>query len=216
MKLVDRLLDLLYPPRCLFCGKLLADSSVGVCTGCLGRIPRVPAGACRRDLKDIEWCAAPLYYQGRVRDALLRYKFDSVTAYGRIFADFMAKSIDEIEFSCDSITWVPLSRRRLRKRGYDQARILAEELADRLGLPCVQLIEKRVDNKPQSSTGNAEKRRENARGAYACPNPEAVRGKRILLVDDIVTTGATLSECARVLKEAGCAEIYAAAAATRP
>ncbi|MBQ9685779.1 MAG: ComF family protein [Oscillospiraceae bacterium] len=215
MKLIDRLLDLIYPPRCIFCGRILPSSAVGVCRACAACVPRVPAGDRRWDIKHIEWCAAPLLYQGTVREALLRYKFNGVTAYGRIFADFMAKSIDEIDFSCDIITWVPLSKRRLRKRGYDQAQILAEELAKRLELPCGRLLEKRIDNKPQSATGDAEKRKENARGVYACPDVEAVRGKRILLVDDIVTTGATLAECARVLKAAGCAAIYAAAAATR-
>ncbi len=72
-----------------------------------------------------------------------------------------------------------------------------------------------MNNKPQSATGSAEERRENARGAYACRDPESLRGKRVLLIDDIVTTGSTLAECADVLKQNGCAEIYAAAAASR-
>lgn len=215
MRAVDWLLDLLYPPRCMFCRKLIAAKEDGVCRDCRTRIPRVPSGDLRRDIKHISFCVSPWYYEGDVRQALLRYKFRGVTAYGRIFAGFMAKSIDEIHFSCDIITWVPLSRRRLRARGYDQARILAEELAGKLGVPCVKLLEKQVDTKPQSSLERAEQRRENARGAYRCPDRTAIAGKSILLVDDIVTTGSTLSECARVLKEAGCREIIAATAATR-
>ena len=108
-----------------------------------------------------------------------------------------------------------MSRRRLRKRGYDQARLLAEELSEILHLPAEKLLEKRVDTKPQSGTGSAEKRRANAAGVYACPDADKVRGKHILLVDDIVTTGATLCECAKVLRSAGAAEICGAAVASR-
>jgi len=212
--ILTRVLDLLYPPRCAFCRKLLLDSESGVCRRCLKSLPRPPVGA-RREVRNTTFCVAPLLYEGTVRESLLRYKFHGLSAYGRVYADFLAKCIDENEISCDIITWVPLSRKRLRRRGYDQARILAEETAGRLGLPCEKLLEKRIDNKPQSSTGSMEKRMANARGVYACPDEERVRGKRILLIDDIVTTGATLSECAGVLKKTGCAEVYAAAAASR-
>ena len=88
-------------------------------------------------------------------------------------------------------------------------------MSEYLHLPAEKLLEKRVDTKPQSGTGSAEKRRANAAGVYACPQPDKIRGKRILLVDDIVTTGATLCECAKMLRAAGAAEIYGAAAASR-
>jgi ComF family protein len=169
----------------------------------------------RREINHTSGCAAPFRYEAEVRASLLRYKFHGVTAYGAAYADFLAKCIDESEFSCDIITWVPLSRRRLRKRGYDQARILAEETAVRLGLPCEKLLEKRIDTKPQSGIKDAEKRRKNAEDAYICCAREKLSGKRVLLIDDIVTTGATLSACAAALKDAGCAEVCAAAAASR-
>ena len=213
MRAVDWLLDLLYPPRCMFCRKLIAAKEDGVCRDCRTRIPRVPSGDLRRDIKHISFCVSPWYYEGDVRQALLRYKFHGAAAYGRTFAEFIAKCVDENAVSCDSITWVPLSRRRLRQRGYDQARILAEETAKLLGLPCEKMLIKRVDNRPQSSTRSAEERRQNARGVYACKMD--LTGRRVLLIDDIVTTGATLSECAGVLKKAGCAAVYAAAAASR-
>ena len=214
-KLLSKLLDLLYPPRCPFCRKLLRDTEHGVCRACRTRLEGQEPGGIRREVRSTSLCVAPLRYEGQVRESLLRYKFGGLTAYGPVYAEFLAKCIDENRISCDIITWVPLSRRRLRKRGYDQARILAEETAGRLGLPCEKLLEKRVDNKPQSATGSAEKRRENAKGVYACPVPEKIKDKRILLIDDIVTTGSTIAECASVLKKAGCAEVFAAAAASR-
>ncbi len=212
--ILERVLDLFYPPRCAFCRRLLPDSEHGVCKRCLNTLPRTPAGSAR-DVKNTEFCVAPLLYEGTVRDSLLRYKFGGVTAYGRVYADFLAKCIDENGISCDIITWVPLSRKRLRRRGYDQARILAEETAKKLGLPCEKLLEKRIDNRPQSMVGDAEKRRANAKGVYVCTDPEKLKGRRVLLIDDIVTTGSTIAECASILKNAGCLAVYAAAAASR-
>ena len=215
MKAIELLLDLLYPPRCPFCRRLLKKKETPVCPDCLRSIRRAPESAQRRDLKNITLAVAPLAYEGEVRASLLRYKFRGAAAYARAYALFLQKCIDENAFSCDSITWVPLSRRRLRTRGYDQAELLARELAKSMGLPCERLLVKTVNNRAQSRTGSAEKRKANAAGVYACPWPEKVQGKRVLLVDDIITTGATVSECARVLKAAGCGEIYAAAAAAR-
>ena len=211
-KMLDWLPDLFYPPRCAFCRRLLSEKEKGVCRFCR----RTYENRCiRRELAHCSCCVAPLSYEGAVRDSLLRYKFRGVAAYGAAYADFLAKCIDESQISCDIITWVPLSRRRLRKRGYDQARILAEETAKRLNLPCEKLLEKRVDTKPQSGIRDAESRRKNAKGVYICCAPSKAEGKHVLLIDDIVTTGATLSECAAVLEKAGCAAVVAAAAASR-
>ena len=215
MKIIEALLDLIYPPRCPFCRRLLRKKEEAVCPDCLRTLRRVPESAQRRDLKNVTLAVAPLFYEGDVRASLLRYKFRGVTAYARVYADFIQKCIDENAFSCDSITWVPLSKRRLRTRGYDQAELIARELAGSMDLPCERLLVKTVNNRAQSRTGGAEERRANAAGVYACPCPERVQGKRVLLVDDIITTGSTVSECARVLKEAGCEEVFAAAAATR-
>lgn len=119
MRVIDRLLDLLYPPRCPFCRKLVNRDEGEVCAACRKMLPYVPEAEYMRGVKNTELCVAPLYYEGSVRQSLLRYKFSGITAYGHIYADFIAKSIDETQISCDIITWVPLSRKRLRKRGYD-------------------------------------------------------------------------------------------------
>lgn len=209
MKIFDWLLDLLYPPRCAFCRRLLTGEERGVCRFCRPRLPYVPADGQVQHFKNVDQCLSPLYYHRSVRDSLHRYKFGGLTAYADIYSEFIVKCIDENQISCDSITWVPLSHRRRRKRGYDQAELLAREIAKRLGMQPVCLLKKRRDTPPQSQTGSAEKRRANIAGAYTCLNPEAAAGKSILLVDDIVTTGATLSEAAGVLKRAGAKTVIA-------
>ena len=210
MRALNWLLDLLYPPRCAFCRRLLTGQERGVCRFCRPKLPFVPADAQVQHFKNVDQCLSPLYYYGSVRDSLHRYKFEGLTVYADIYSEFIVKCIDENQISCDSITWVPLSRRRLHKRGYDQAELLAELIAKHLGQRPVRLLKKLRDTPPQSQTGSAEKRRANIAGAYACLRPERVQGKRILLVDDIVTTGATLSEAAKVLKKAGAKEVICA------
>lgn len=209
MKALDWLLDLIYPPRCAFCRRLLSDQEKGVCRFCRPRLPFVPADGQIQHFRNVDKCLSPLYYHGSVKESLHRYKFSGTTAYADIYSEFIVKCIDENQISCDSITWVPLSRRRLRKRGYDQAELLARGIARQMGFRPVRLLKKRRDTKPQSQTGSAVKRRANISGAYVCLKPELVAGKRILLVDDIVTTGATLSEAAGVLKKAGAKEVIA-------
>ena len=207
----DTVLELFFPTRCVFCRRL-SGKGVPVCRACREKYPDVPAANQIRHLSGLD-CVSPLWYEGRTRDALLRYKFRDRSGYASVFGNFMRKCLDENRISCDSITWVPLSARRLRSRGYDQARLLAEEIAAAEGLPCEPLLEKRRDTPAQSGMGGREARRKNAAGAWCAPDPARVAGRRVLLVDDIVTTGETLRECARVLKAAGAESVTAVTAA---
>ena len=114
----------------------------------------------------------------------------------------MARILDEAQ-AYDCIVPVPISAERLRARGYDQSLLLAEALADKTGLPCRSLLRKVRDNRTQHRL-TAKERAENVRGAYAC---EDAAGLRVLLVDDIVTTGATARECAVQLYRTGAASV---------
>ena len=210
---VGSLLELLYPTRCCFCRRLTGKGQP-VCRACLARYPDLPSGSRRQSLQGLE-CFSPLRYAGAARDALLRYKFRALVAYAPVFADFMRKCLDENGISCDSITWVPLSRRRLRQRGFDQARLLAEEIAAAEGWACEALLEKIRDTRPQSGMAGRDARRRNAAGAYRVIDPARVAGRHILLTDDIATTGETLMECARVLRAAGAASVCAVTAARK-
>ncbi len=214
MNILSYFLDLLYPRRCAFCHRLL-DGDAKVCPACRKKLPYTLGDAQRIKLAGTGGIYAALYYEGDVRNSLLRYKFHGLNAYASVYGDFLSKCIDENGISCDIITWVPLSKRRLRRRGYDQARLLGEELAKRQGLVCLALLRKVRNTPAQSRTGNAMRRKANIAGAYAALNESAVSGKRVLLVDDIVTTGATLAECAKTLKAAGAAEVIGLAVARK-
>ena len=158
-------------------------------------------------------CAAPLRYEGIVRAGLLRFKFQgasgSAGALGALLADCL---LAQFSGCFDTVTWAPVSRKRLRKRGYDQAELLARAICRRWGIRPVRLLRKTADNPAQSGLPG-DKRRENVRNVYQAVNPAKIRGKRILLIDDICTTGSTLSECARVLLDAGAETVACGAAA---
>jgi ComF family protein len=118
---------------------------------------------------------------------------------------------DRLDF--DLLTWIPISAQRLRKRGYDQVELLAQKVARELNRPLVPTLKKIRHNQPQSGIVGAAERRANVLGAYSILDGADVAGKRILLLDDILTTGATASECSRVLLTAGAAEVQFAAVA---
>lgn len=208
MKLIDTLLDLLYPPRCPFCHRFL-DGEMRVCSRCERSLPYMPAGGLDRTFENLDECFSVLRYEGDVRKSLHRYKFGGVSAYAGCYAKLLAECIEDSAIYADVVTWTPLSARRLRERGYDQARLLAEGAAEYMETPCLPLLKKRRHNAAQSGTKSADERRRNVRGVYAYAGNTPLDGMTVLLVDDIVTTGATLDECAGVLRKAGAAEILA-------
>lgn len=204
MGALDRLRDLLFPPRCVFCRKILKDGLL--CPDCRDKLPR-----CGRVITRGEFfskCCAPLFYTGSVRDALLRYKFNGRRGYAALFAQLMAESVgEELAGEYDIVTWVPVSARRLHERGYDQAELLARSLAAILGAPVERLLKKSRHTNANSSLSGRAARAANILGAYEAIDRETVRGKRVLLIDDIFTTGATMSECARILLMAGAEDV---------
>ncbi len=209
------LLDLLYPPRCAFCHKFVKNGSVRICPGCEGMLPYTKDFG-KQKIEFVAQCVAPLYYEKDVRESLLRYKFESCSGYAKAYAPLVADCIRQtISDKFDILSWIPVSRKRLRERGYDQAELLAKAVAKELNLKPEPVLKKIRNTQPQSGTGTAEKRRANIAGAYRVLKPERVSGKRILLIDDIVTTGSTVRECAKTLGLAGADAVYCAAVARK-
>lgn len=213
-KAVGFLLDLLFPPKCVFCGHILDRYEAAPCPVCQKSLPWLTEAAAEQKLEFCRLCVSPLRYQDKVRDSLRRYKFSGRQGYCRVYGPLLAQCVhDHLEGQYDLITWVPLSARRRRSRGYDQARLLAEHTAKALGTAAVPTLRKVRHTTAQSGLDGESARRANVLGAYEAAAPERIRGKRVLLIDDIVTTGASLSECARVLLTAGAEEVVCATAA---
>ena len=197
-RLQKQLGNFLFPRKCPFCGAVTGGRLL--CSSCerdsaLYRGERPVSGTFGR-------CASPLYYtgpSGGYPPLQVSGPHRRLDCFGRLMADCAARWYSG-EF--DTVTWVPVSRKRLRQRGFDQSRLLAASLCVDWHVAPVETLRKAVDNPAQSGLTDAEHRRANVLGVYEAL-PENIRDKRLLLIDDIVTTGSTLTECVRVLREPG-------------
>ena len=231
-KLRTVLANFLFPPKCVFCGKLLKiKTEFPVCADCVEHLPYTQGklcricgtqidavyGAdvchnCRNTKRYFEKAMAPFFYDGGVRRAIIRLKFYGVVSGISVFSHYLSDFLTFIE-PCDAITSVPLFYRRMKKRGYNQAALLAKGLADETGVPYVDMLVKIRDTSTQSRL-NRKQRIENVRNAYEALNDKQLNGKSILLIDDVLTTGSTVNECAKVLKQHGAGKVFVLTLAT--
>ena len=213
MKTYHWLMNLLFPPKCVLCGALLEKEETDLCNFCRIEAPEYPNG--KRNVQFLDSFTAVWYYEGSVRNSLLRYKFHNARSYSRCYGRMLAMKLQQAEEDFDCLTWIPVSPLRKLRRGYDQVELLAKAVGKELGMRPVPMLKKIRHNRPQSGIADAARRRANVLGAYRVTDPGAAAGKRVLLLDDILTTGATASEAARVLKTAGAKEVHCAAVAAR-
>lgn len=219
MRLLYGLLDLLFPRKCALCRKILTGDETDFCTDCRKDAPYFPVipakmhPSGKSKLQFLDSFTAVWYYKENVRTGILRLKFHGATTlaapYGRMLAMKLYECHPE---GFDFITWVPVSAKRKRKRGYDQAELVAQSVGRELGIKPTRLLKKLRDNPAQSGL-QSEQRRANVLGVYAFTGETDLRGKRILLIDDVFTTGSTAEECARVLKSAAASEVHCATVA---
>lgn len=216
------LLDLLFPRRCAACG---AYGSF-LCSGCIDSLPPVAypfcpvcgqpqrhnalCTDCRAQRPAFAGARAPYRYEGAARKAVLALKYNHLASVaeplGKLLADYLVDS--PVRSSVDVIVPVPLHWARQRQRGYNQAALLARWMGRACGLPVNEGVLVRVrSTPPQVRAGNRAQRRRNVADAFACRN-DSLRGASVLVIDDVMTTGATLDACARALRTAGARSVW--------
>lgn len=217
----DRLLSILYPPRCVCCGCVL-PAGEAICGDCAAGAARIMPPVCLLCGCNLEDCerkhrktaykelTAPFYYEGIVREGVHRFKFRDKPQSAAFFAREMAKNVRQnmpgIPF--DMVACVPMLPAKEKARGYNQSALLARELSGLLGVPAdCRALRKCADTPAQHELKGTE-RRGNVFGVFETPRPEALEGKTVLLCDDVKTTGATLDECAKMLKLAGAKDVF--------
>lgn len=199
-------LDVLLPRRCPFCGGVIGFS--GPCARCEAALPglRRPAGQPvppqGRALACLARVDAPYFYEGAVRSAILRMKFSEQPELAHELARQQAEALRQAPCRFDALVPVPSAKRERRRRSYDVPRLLANALRLQTGLPVLYALEKPRETVQQALL-SGEARRRNLRGAFTVRPGVCVKGLRLLIVDDVVTTGSTLNECARALQNAG-------------
>ena len=209
--MLQRIFTLLFPPKCILCRKVLDTGEVDLCPQCRSDTEEHPDGKLK--LSFIDSWSALWYYEDNVRGSLLRYKFFGhrhlAAGYGRLLAIALQQELEDYDF----LTWVPISALRKLRRGYDQVELVVWAIGKEAQLLPISTLKKIRHTRPQSKLKTVERRRANVLGAFAVKEPESIRGKKVLLLDDIVTTGATAGECARMLKLAGAKKVHLAAIA---
>ena len=193
---------LLYPPKCPFCGRILERGEDGMCALCRQALPWTDGPG--KAVEGCICCLAPLHYRDGVRDAVRRYKFQGGASYAGVLGELMAQCLDHRwDGTVDLITWVPLHPKRKKRRGYDQAELLARRTGELSGIPAAPALEKIRATGVQSRIHDGAERRANVAGAYRLLPGVDLTGKRAVLVDDVLTTGATMAQCAACLRDAG-------------
>ncbi len=208
MKLFQALLGLLYPPKCPFCGQILERGEAGMCALCEQALPWTdgPGGP----VEGCEACLSPLWYRDGVREGVHRYKFNGGATHAALFGELMAQCLsDRWDGTVDLVTWAPLHPKRKKRRGYDQAKLLARRVGEISNVPVLPTLEKIRPAGEQSRLQSEEDRRANIAGAYRPLPGLDLAGKRVVLVDDVVTTGSTLGQCAACLRAAGADTVVA-------
>lgn len=241
--IVRALLDLLYPPRCPFCHKLLVPdentciaAGVGggeifgvekqLCPDCAAALPWVGKSCprcafplaegenvcthCRGSNFSFQECCALGRYQGKIRETLHHFKYHGKRALAEPLGKLLAKKVAREPWAAqlEFLVPVPLSRQRFLERGYNQASLLARVLGRELGLPVREILER--TRATESQTGlNKHQRAQNLKQAFRCLQ-QIPQASHILLVDDVLTTGATAHEAARALQESGAGRVSVA------
>ena len=218
-QLKGMLLDLLFPPRCVGCGR---EGSF-LCITCYDALPCLAAPlcelcglplkggglcpACARESQAVDRIRSPLLYQGLAREVVHSLKYRNLRSLAAPLGQLLAEYLVQQALPGDVLVPVPLHPSRLRQRGYNQATLLARELGERSGLPVVDDCLVRLTNAPaQARSSSATERQRNVKDAFACRD-NTLRGRQVLLIDDVCTTGATLNECALALKAKGAAVV---------
>ncbi len=215
-----RALDIIFPLWCVGCGR----EGHLICPDCINSLSRIEPPLCPRCglpqpqaylcpsclawQASIDGIRSPFSFTGAIRAAVHQLKYQHVTALASPLAGLLAAYLDANAIPADVLVPVPLYPRRLRERGYNQSALLARRLGQRVGMPVIEgcLVRQRPAL-PQARSESVDQRRANVAGAFACRD-RRLSGKRVLLIDDVATSGATLDACAAALKTAGATAVW--------
>ncbi|WNX83570.1 phosphoribosyltransferase family protein [Agathobaculum sp. NTUH-O15-33] len=209
-------MGVIYPKKCILCGETLPLAGTGaalLCPDCARAVRRDYRETSGVRIPDTDGAVASLRYTGRVAEAMKRFKFSHYQHYAPWFAAQLTAALTAYldAWQPDLVTFIPIGLVRWYQRGYNQSELIAADVAGQLGLPLVPLLKKRRFVRKQSARQGKAARTQNIKHAFLPMPDHDLTGKNVLLIDDIITTGATLSAAADTLRAMGAARVYAAA-----
>ena len=195
----------IYPQTCGICGKINENS---LCKKCEKNLKKQSENQIIKDGEEIEYkyfneLMYIFKYEGQIRKIILDYKFNEKAYIYLTFVNFLLKNekIFENIKSYDTIKPVPISKKRQKERGYNQSLLIAREISNQTNLKLVNNCLIKTKNIVEQSKLNKEDRRQNIQGVYKLQNMQLIKNKKILLIDDIYTTGSTVNECSKILRQ---------------
>lgn len=220
-------LDLFFPNRCPLCGNVI-NWKIEYCDTCYNKLPYTGDEFCHGCGNEKSHCSchenesnlsryyAAFYYQDSAKGGVIYLKSTKNNVFPRLFAEKTAEDInsDPCSIKADYIIPVPLSKLKLRKRGFNQAEVLADALGKRLGIPIYYNALKKSESFIAQHKLSANRRKSNAARLYSAGNDTDIKDKTVIIVDDVMTTGSTLNSCAEILLDMGAKSVIAAVAAT--
>lgn len=219
-RLREKVVDLFFPQRCVGCGR----EGELICDSCRLSLPRIMPLLCPRCGKPqssgvlcsscVSWLAqidgirSPFRFEGVIRQAIHQLKYRNLKALAAPLAELLHDYLMENPMAGDILVPVPLHPKRLKERGYNQSSLLAQKLGNLADLPVFDnCLIRRRHTSPQAKTSSVDERRSNVTGAFTCYS-RWLQGRRVLLIDDVSTSGATLDACAVALKATGAISVW--------
>lgn len=197
----------LFTVRCPYCGKVIKHNEYA-CSECKNKFPEA---AVKEYTVGGYSCASSFPYDGIFKKALYDFKFNFRGGYSKQLAFMIVQSVNEVYNGehFDIITCVPMHKNSLKQRGYNQSELLAKDCAHIMKIPYVKTLTKTKENKIQHNLKSSE-RAQNVKGVYKVIDKKTAAGKKVLIIDDVITTGNTLGECARILMKCNCKKVSCA------
>ncbi|OGO00110.1 MAG: hypothetical protein A2Y58_05995 [Chloroflexi bacterium RBG_13_51_52] len=213
-------LDLLFPPWCIGCGR----EGKYICSSCQQQLPLISPPICLKCGRpltidntcpgciegpiEIDGIRSPFLFQGMIRKAIHELKYRNLKAITPLLASFLYSYLKDNPLPGNTLVPVPIHKKRLNERGFNQSSLLSRELGRMSRLPVIEdCLKRQTHTPPQVRTSSAAERRKNIADAFTCINKQ-LEGKQVILIDDVSTSGATLNTCAGVLKTAGAASVW--------
>lgn len=221
-KLYKFILDIIFPNRCPFCDKFIRWDKLA-CDDCIDHLAYADESFCSRCGKvqcicsrDLyyEKCYVACYYEGLARDGIINLKVKNAINAAEFFADILSTKINADKIKYDMIIPVPMSKKKQAVRGYNQAEEIARFISKRTNIPVNNIILGKCDSNIEQHTLNAAEREENVKTEFKIKTNIDLHEKNIIICDDVITTGSTLNECAKLIKKLGANKVILAVGAS--
>lgn len=196
LKIYNEVLGVIYPPeeKCIICRE---EGFIGLCPHCKSSINRATV-----EKDNLSYG----FYGGVIKTLILKFKYESNFTAGYLLSNFLIEMIEEEKINADVICYVPMTKKAEKKRGFNQCKLMARNIGYHTNIPVSNCI-KKIKNTKEQKTLTKEERIINLKGAFKISSINEIKNKNIILIDDVMTTGATISECKYILKKSGAKQI---------